>query len=101
MTQNYYLIDNNTNVCVQIVVWDGNENIWQPPENTIALPSDTTKVKDWFRGGTKEQPVTELQVVDYEGAVGFTWDGEYLITNKTLEQYMEQFRVPTDEVTQV
>lgn len=36
---NYAILDKNGGWLVNIVVWDGNLETWQPPEGTIAKPA--------------------------------------------------------------
>lgn len=36
----YCVIREDTNIVVNVVVWDGNLETWQPPENCIAVQSD-------------------------------------------------------------
>lgn len=40
MNQNYAIIDNITNIVINIVLWDGDTSVWQPPEGTFAIQTD-------------------------------------------------------------
>lgn len=44
MEQNYCLIDQTTNTVINIIYWDGNLEQWQPPENTVAIQSNTAGI---------------------------------------------------------
>ena len=57
-TQNYCLVDQATNICDNVVVWDGNPDTWQPPADHLTLIQATTPAKVWY------------------------WNGTYLITNE-------------------
>jgi hypothetical protein len=75
--QNYCLINESTNVCDNIVVWDGNPATWTPPSGYLMLVQNTTPAKNWVWN-------TDAWILDVvgEGQIGFTWDGVYLITNE-------------------
>lgn len=44
MIQNYCIVDIATNIVVNVCVWDGDTNTWQPPAGTIAVQSDTAGI---------------------------------------------------------
>ena len=76
--QNYLIIENNT--VTNSVLWDGDINTWQPPENTLMLVQDTTPTMIWlFDGKIQDYILTEFIDV---GDIGFTWDGTKLTTNQ-------------------
>jgi hypothetical protein len=78
-TQQYFEVDNSTNVVTNSVIWDGG-NDWTPPENTTMLVSSTTPAMLWtYDAKTKTYVLTE---VIGAGQVGFTWNGTALITNE-------------------
>ena len=77
--QNYYMVNESTNICDNVVVWDGDTNTWTPPQDYLMLAQDTTQCKNW--GWNDAISDWEL-VVRGEGSIGFTWDGTYLITNE-------------------
>lgn len=78
-TQNYCMVNGQTGVCENVTVWDGNTETWQPPDNYIMLPQETTPAKTW--AWNSETNAWALSV-EGMGQIGFTWDGVYLITNE-------------------
>ena len=79
-TQNYLIIENN--VVTNIVLWDGDTNIWQPPADSIALVQATTPAMIWVFNYTTNPYTSTLEEVMGEGSIGFTWDGTVLTTNQ-------------------
>lgn len=79
-TQNYLLVNQATNIVDNLVVWDGNTEIWSPPAGHLCLPQATTNAKIWQLNA--EGVGYDLVVVMGAGAIGFTWDGSVLITNE-------------------
>lgn len=78
MQQNYCLVNTQTNVCENIVLWDGDTQTWQPPADCIALVQSSTPAKVWvFSNGA-----WALDIVVGQGQIGFTWDGTYLVTDE-------------------
>lgn len=78
MEQNYCMVNIETNVCDNVCIWDGNPQTWTPPSNYLMLIQDVTPAKVWqFKDGAYE-----LTVKVGVGAIGFTWDGDYLITDE-------------------
>lgn len=88
MTKNYYLINETTNVCENIVVWDGNTDTWKPPQSFFLLEQDSTPSKVW--AWNKETNDWEICISDYAN-IGFTWDGSYLNTNEEKPTYIPKF----------
>lgn len=78
-TQNYYMVNEQTNVCGNVVLWDGNPDTWTPPPNYLMLAENTTPVKNWFWNSVEK--IWEL-LVEGSGSIGYTWDGTYLVTNE-------------------
>jgi len=78
IVQNYLIIENN--VVTNIVVWDGNTATWTPPAGSIALVQAITPALVW-QLNTATPPVYVLTQVIGAGSVGFTWDGESVVTN--------------------
>jgi hypothetical protein len=79
-TQNYCMINEATNVCDNVVLWDGNPDSWTPPAGYLMLVQATTPAKTW---GWDTQTMAWVLVDDTgNGQIGFTWDGTYLITNE-------------------
>lgn len=81
-TQNYCMVNQQTNVCDNVCVWDGDPNTWQPPAEYLMLVQDTTPAKTWAWNATSG--IWEIQVFIGQGTVGFTWDGTYLNTNAPM-----------------
>jgi hypothetical protein len=75
--QNYCMVNEATNVCDNVVLWDGNPNTWAPPAGYLMLVQATTPAKNWV--WIDDSWVLE---VSGEGQIGYTWDGTYLITNE-------------------
>lgn len=79
-TQNYCMVNNETNICDNVCVWDGNPNTWTPPANYLMLVQATTPAKVWEWDLATE--TWSLGIEMGEGQIGFSWDGTYLITNQ-------------------
>ena len=91
----YYIVDDN-NLCVNIIVWDGDTSKWKPPVNTIVLNASTTPVFQW---GLDDQLNDWVYIESYlTGSVGFTWDGNHLVTNKPKPPPLPVVTIP--EVTE-
>jgi hypothetical protein len=78
-TQNYYMVNKDTNICDNVCLWDGNPETWTPPSTYLMLIQATTPTKIWGLNVDK----TAFVLVDSinDGSIGWTWDGTYLITN--------------------
>ena len=76
--KNYLMIQEN--VVTNIVVWDGNTQTWQPPQDATMLVQETTPTKIWQMNEEK----TEFVLTDSVGdaSIGFTWDGLCATTNQ-------------------
>ena len=79
-TQNYILIDKATNIVKNIIVWDGNNATWTPPEELLVLVHAKTSAMVWDLNADK----TDYELVKLLGFAekDFTWDGEVCITNQ-------------------
>ena len=68
------------NVVVNICLWDGDVNSWQPPSNTTMLVQSTTPTKVW----ELNEQQTEYVLTDSIGNadIGFTWNGTVATTNE-------------------
>ena len=76
--QNYLQIESN--VITNIVVWNGDTNIWKPPTDATMLIQSTTPAMVWdYDPATKNWELTEIIGL---GNIGFTWDGTVLTTNE-------------------
>jgi len=82
--QNYCMVNEQTSICENIILWDGNSDNWQPPEGYLLLLQSATPAKNWVRDATGNQWVLS---VSGEGQVGFLWDGTYLTTNETQPNF--------------
>lgn len=77
--QNYCTVNQTTNVCDNVVIWDGDVNTWSPPSGYTMLQQDAVPAKNWQLN--PETKVWEMAVVGV-GGMGYTWDGTYLTTNE-------------------
>jgi hypothetical protein len=75
--QNYCMVNEATNLCDNVVVWDGNPDTWTPPAGYLMLVQANTPAKNWV--WIDNAWVLE---VSGEGQIGYTWNGTYLITNE-------------------
>jgi hypothetical protein len=78
--QNYYLVNTADNICDNVVLWDGDDEGWMPPISHLALIAIETVAKVW----ALDPDINDYVLVDdlAAGGIGFTWDGNYLITNQ-------------------
>jgi hypothetical protein len=76
--KNYLMIDLATNVVDNNVIWDGNTQTWQPPENHIWFVDEETEAMTWVLNDDKTDWV--LAPVLGAGGIGFTWNGTILTT---------------------
>lgn len=51
----YAIVENSTNLVVNIVEWNGNTEKWRPPEGHTAIQSSTAYKGDTWLGGTSFQ----------------------------------------------
>ena len=82
MTQNYCMVNETTNICDNITLWDGNPDTWTPPPGYLMLVQATTPAKVWVWDATGE--VWTIEAQEGQGQIGFTWDGTYLTTNDPM-----------------
>ena len=76
--KNYCMINDETKICENIVVWDGGSD-WTPPNGYTLLPQETIFANVW--AVNKEKTDYEIQKIIGQGQIGFVWDGENLNTN--------------------
>jgi len=88
-SQPYFLISKTSNIVENIVSWDGDTSVWNPPSEYIALPKETTLSKVW-RLNT-ETRAYDLVTVDGQGDIGFTWNGTELMTNEAQPEPLQPF----------
>lgn len=67
------LIDQSSNTVVNTIVADSNYN---PSEGFVVLDLETTKTKIW---NYVDQELIQIQSIG-NGGIGFTWDGEFLVS---------------------
>lgn len=72
------MVNEQTNICENTCVWDGNTETWQPPAGYLMLIQATTPAKNWVWDEANKAWVLEISG---EGQIGYTWDGTYLTTN--------------------
>lgn len=77
--QNYCMVNEATNVCDNVVLWDGNPNTWTPPAGYLMLVQATTPAYVWVLNAESTDWV--LGEETGQGQIGFTWDGTALTTN--------------------
>ena len=80
MIQNYCMINEVTNTCDNVILWDGNPETWTAPENYLVLAQDTAPTKNWEWDSANQVWIISIQ--EGQGQIGFTWDGTYLVTNQ-------------------
>lgn len=78
--QNYCMINEATNVCDNVCLWDGDPQTWTPPAGYLMLAQATTLARVWQLNEEKTEYV--LVTVEGAGQIGFTWDGTFLTTNE-------------------
>ena len=80
--QNYLLINTQTNVVDNVVVWDGVDEWWVPREGHFAIPQATTPAKVWELNALGD--AYEMQGVVGAGQIGFVWESPYVVTTATM-----------------
>lgn len=75
--ENYVLINNQTDIVDNVVVWDGNTQDWTPPASHTALPQATTPRLIWVQD--QQTQAWEQVLVTGGGSIGDAWDGQKLI----------------------
>lgn len=78
-TQNYCMINVGTNVCDNVVLWDGNSETWNPPADYLLLAQATVPSYVWILNSDETEWVLGSEIG--QGQIGFTWDGTALTTN--------------------
>jgi len=80
-TQNYLIIQNN--VVINVVLWDGNDQTWMPPNDSIQLIQSNIPALIWIPVITNNIATDwVLEEVIGAGDIGFTWNGTILTTNE-------------------
>jgi hypothetical protein len=78
-TQNYCMVNQQTNICDNVCVWDGNPSTWTPPSEYLMLVQATTPSIVWSYNDATN--VWSLVEVMGQGGAGFTWNGSVLTTS--------------------
>ena len=83
--QNYLVIELNT--VTNVVVWDGDINTWNPPENATMLVQSTTPAMIWMPIFV-DKILNDWILTEVTGAgdIGFTWNGTVVTTNQPKPQ---------------
>jgi hypothetical protein len=79
-TQNYLMINEETNIVENICLWDGNTNTWQPPAGFLMMVQATTIALVWTWDAAITDWVLSQQIG--QGQIGFTWNGSECVTNE-------------------
>jgi hypothetical protein len=80
--ESYLLINTQSNpqICDNIILWNGDVNIWTPPSDHIALQRDEVYCLEWNWNASSN---TWILVENLgTGQMGYTWDGTKLTTNE-------------------
>lgn len=73
------MVNEATNICDNVTLWDGDTNTWAPPPGYLMLVQATTPAMVWSYDETAGAWV--LEQIMGQGGPGFTWNGSVLITN--------------------
>lgn len=76
--ENYLIIENN--IVTNIVYWNGDTTVWQPPEGAITLaqskvPANVMVITGDDISNNVQAKLTEVMGV---GEIGFVWNGTVL-----------------------
>lgn len=76
--KDYLMVNLETNIVENAIIWNGDTNTWTPPENYLMLVQNEAPAKVWEYSFDDNQ----MHLVEKigEGRIGFSWDGEFLIT---------------------
>ena len=77
--RNYHMVNTQTNICENTVLWDGNPDSWSPPPGYLMLLRDETQAKTWVWHADIKDWLLDTLVG--RGDIGFVWDGVYLTNN--------------------
>lgn len=80
MNQNYLMINQSTGVVENICLWNGDNDIWTPPANTLMLLAAETYATIWAYDSQQEDYVLSRQLG--RSSIGFTWNGSECVTNE-------------------
>lgn len=86
--KNYLLINRDSNIVENIIVWDGDETKWIPPQEHIALVQEDINAIVWeFNDVAKDYELVEIQG---RGAIGFLWNGSVLTTQEPKPEVVQE-----------
>lgn len=74
------MVNQATNICENITLWDGDTNTWTPPSGYLMLIQATTPSVIWVYD--QASTAWNLTQVMGQGSPGFTWNGSVLTTNE-------------------
>lgn len=78
--KNYLMVNKSTNIVENICLWDGDIKTWNPTDAYIMLDQSSTSSVFWRMN--KDKTDYELVTMDGFGQIGFSWDGEKVITDQ-------------------
>lgn len=80
MAQNYCMVNEATNICDNICVWDGNPDTWTPPPGYLMLVQADTMALVWiWDAAINDWALAQAQG---QGQIGYVWNGTELVTNE-------------------
>lgn len=85
--QNYCMVNEQSEICENVVVWDGDTDTWTPPAGYLMLVQATTPAKNWTWDVALDDWVLSVTGV---GEIGFTWDGTYFTTDQPKPELQVQ-----------
>lgn len=84
------------NIVTNIVLWNGETSQWNPPNDAIMLVQSTTPTKIWALNEDKTDFVLTESIGD--GAIGFTYDGQFCVTNQEKPEPPTMGAIPVTTV---
>jgi len=92
----YALVNKDTHRVENIVEWDGNINVWQPPETHEAVTTDDKPTIDWVWN----PDINDYEQVETVGNVQFgeVWDGVKFVEVDKPEPPEQNNDTETDSV---
>lgn len=78
--KNYLMVNKSTSIVDNICLWDGNVKTWNPTDAYTMLEQDVTPAEFWRLN--KARTDYELVTMNGFGQIGFSYNGEKVITNQ-------------------